>query len=759
MADTGKTIGLIKALASVDPEVIQSSVEGWLDDHPEATTTVQDGSITKAKLDQNLQSTVDDVGDLKSAMNDVKNLEEPVLLNDSYSGTRYLKIDKTFPAGKYHITIESVTSSDTDKTQSAFAFLSGSTELVNVKVNRGVPVDVEVTLESQATSLYLYASISYAFSANDTFAFSNFKISESYNLLDEVNAIKDDVSALQVTSNKYDYRINSIDDALKFYEETYTVKASTEHSPSDDMLIVSIPSGATYRIELSSTSVISNDINVKAFYSDDTNEYVKSGCHVPSINNLTATKNTIALGFWSASNFSSNNVNINVKVYVDDSVLDIYQKIDWDEVPVLDGFQIKTLKVFDSFTPNVRTYSFSSGATINNYNNYATTSTVSYNTPPIKVRNKDGTLIYKNLHVTPKDASTYAAWTFDINGNFLRSVTFAAIGSRETPFLSDEYYAILNEYPTTSGYTDTHWYVDDVNIEWLNNPNGAVYTVGDDGDFATFTAMLIALEDDSSEKTVYVKGGTYDVFTEMGGADYIASIASSVSELNWRDVCHVVPPNTKIVGLGNVVLSWQPTAEQMISEEVAFLFSPLNVSGTCVIENISVVAKNCRYVVHDETSGLSKYDGAKHYYKNCRFTLLSGSYGFILYGAGHNKLMDIRFDNCVFDSQNASMIWSTHDWTTPVNENSVFVFNSCVFISSIANPYVRFSSGDQVGRLDKVMFNNCYLERIKFVTTGSTAKQGYDVQLIGCSPVVVEYDDLVTDRVAVRQYNPIPQST
>lgn len=72
MADTGKTIGLIKALASVDPEVIQSSVEGWLDDHPEATTTVQDGSITKAKLDQNLQSTVDDVGDLKSSVDNVE---------------------------------------------------------------------------------------------------------------------------------------------------------------------------------------------------------------------------------------------------------------------------------------------------------------------------------------------------------------------------------------------------------------------------------------------------------------------------------------------------------------------------------------------------------------------------------------------------------------------------------------------------------------------------------------------------------------
>ena len=74
MADTGKTIGLIKALASVDPTVIQSSVEGWLDDHPEATTTVQDGSITKAKLDSSLQETVDDVGDLKTAIVKIDNV-------------------------------------------------------------------------------------------------------------------------------------------------------------------------------------------------------------------------------------------------------------------------------------------------------------------------------------------------------------------------------------------------------------------------------------------------------------------------------------------------------------------------------------------------------------------------------------------------------------------------------------------------------------------------------------------------------------
>ena len=702
-----------------------------------------------------------DVADLRSAISDIENLSPHKTLSGTYSGTRYTTVENlSIPAGAYRLTVDSVTSTDTDKTTCRVEFKNGSTDSLVLQLDRNVPIDMAITLESQVTKISFYASSIYAYTANDTFSFNNFTLSTKYDLLDKLDDIEDDISDLDGIADVHEAQIKNINDALKFYEETYLVKASTEHSSSDDMLDVEIPSGSNYRVQFSADITISSDsLNIKAYYSDDTSEYVKISCRVPSVNNLTASKKIVAFGFWSGSGFVANNANVNVKVYVDGTVFDVYDKIDWDETPVLNDFQIKTLKVFDSFTTlNNRSYAFDSTATIQNYNDYATTSTVAFNTPPIKIRNKDGKLIYKNLHITEKDASTYAAWTFDIDGKYLRSVAFSAMGSRATPFLSDEYYAILNEYPNTSGYTDTHWYVSNIDIEWLNGKNE--YIVGPGGDFATFTAMLIALENDTREKTVYVKGGTYDIFTEMGGAEYIASIAPSVADLNWRDVCHVVPPNTTIIGLGNVVLSWQPTAEQMISESVAFLFSPLNTSGTCHIENISVVAKNCRYVVHDETSGLAQYNGAKHYYKNCRFTLLDGSYGFILYGAGHNKLMDIRFDDCVFDSQNASMIWSTHDWGTAVNDNSVFVFNNCVFISSIANPYVRFSSTDSVGRLDKVMFNNCYLEKIKFVTTsGNDARQGYDVQLIGCSPVEVEYDEHVTNRVAVRQYNPIPQST
>ena len=65
----GIIIGLIKALApGVDPDVIEQAVSDWLDDHPEATTTVQDGSITEAKLAQDVLAYLAEIDTLSSAI-------------------------------------------------------------------------------------------------------------------------------------------------------------------------------------------------------------------------------------------------------------------------------------------------------------------------------------------------------------------------------------------------------------------------------------------------------------------------------------------------------------------------------------------------------------------------------------------------------------------------------------------------------------------------------------------------------------------
>ena len=66
----------------ITDEQVQTALNAYIAEHPEAVTTVTDGSITKAKLDSNLQSTVDDVGVLKSA---IGTLDDQINGSDSHT--------------------------------------------------------------------------------------------------------------------------------------------------------------------------------------------------------------------------------------------------------------------------------------------------------------------------------------------------------------------------------------------------------------------------------------------------------------------------------------------------------------------------------------------------------------------------------------------------------------------------------------------------------------------------------------------------
>ena len=65
----GAAIPFIKGLApKTDPAAIEQAVTDWLDDHPEATTTVQDGSITEAKLASDVLADLAEIPELKEAI-------------------------------------------------------------------------------------------------------------------------------------------------------------------------------------------------------------------------------------------------------------------------------------------------------------------------------------------------------------------------------------------------------------------------------------------------------------------------------------------------------------------------------------------------------------------------------------------------------------------------------------------------------------------------------------------------------------------
>lgn len=67
----GLLVAMIESATGADPAVIKAAVEDYLDKHPEATTTVQDGSITLAKLASDVAAKINEVTVLKSAINQV----------------------------------------------------------------------------------------------------------------------------------------------------------------------------------------------------------------------------------------------------------------------------------------------------------------------------------------------------------------------------------------------------------------------------------------------------------------------------------------------------------------------------------------------------------------------------------------------------------------------------------------------------------------------------------------------------------------
>ena len=90
MAELGTVVALIKSMSGADPAVIEQAVQDWLDDHPEATTTVQDGSITEAKLAQDVLAELDEIDELKEAIETLDDAVQPeVVVSKNLNVTPY----------------------------------------------------------------------------------------------------------------------------------------------------------------------------------------------------------------------------------------------------------------------------------------------------------------------------------------------------------------------------------------------------------------------------------------------------------------------------------------------------------------------------------------------------------------------------------------------------------------------------------------------------------------------------------------------
>ena len=303
-----------------------------------------------------------------------------------------------------------------------------------------------------------------------------------------------------------------------------------------------------------------------------------------------------------------------------------------------------------------------------------------------------------------------------------------------------------NNYPSEFYSYGNYYYFKGIPVyAKLEDLKNEVYTVGPTGDYSTFTECIRDLKNNTNKKTIYIQEGTYNIFNEIGGSEFALSIEAGTS---FIDISDFIPPNTHVIGLGKVIFNFMPTKEE-IGNIASILLSPINVMGSCIIENITINADNCRYCIHDETADIAEFDGNTKIFKNVKcYKYKSGGVGYNqAYANGFNKHYTAVFDNCYFESDIEAM--SFHDRNQ--NCNSITINNTICKCRSTSPNAISLRFGNvKYGQIhQKVYINNSRFSHRIFITpeNGNETINSFDLTLIGCGNVDVQIHEKLSTNI------------
>lgn len=225
------------------------------------------------------------------------------------------------------------------------------------------------------------------------------------------------------------------------------------------------------------------------------------------------------------------------------------------------------------------------------------------------------------------------------------------------------------------------------------------------GDYTTLKAALAvcAGATNKNKYLVEIYTGVYDILEELGGNDFLSGITSS----SGNRLGLVVPNYTSIVGIGDVTLQYLPddsVSNYYTTQDVA----PLEVVANTRIENIKIIAKNCRYCVHDETNNNPQYADAKHEYINCIFTHQGNKSGTwaspAAIASGTSSGCSYTYTNCVLTVPDWTP-WSMHN---NENQNTVtVVFDGVTFNGASSEGSIRFGYYKHNTSPNHIFIKNC----------------------------------------------------
>lgn len=288
-----------------------------------------------------------------------------------------------------------------------------------------------------------------------------------------------------------------------------------------------------------------------------------------------------------------------------------------------------------------------------------------------------------------------------------------------------------------------------------------IYHVGPTREHTSLTRLFMLLQDNENEKTIYIDPGVYDMFREYKEAG-IPSPPDDVKSPDYFIYNVFLPINTRLIGIGNVVLRFAPQPHEITWGE-SRTWSPLNIVGACHIENIEVFCKNGRYCIHDD--GHNRHKNTIHYYKHvrCIYELSDEVEGRRLgfnntIGNGMAQGTKFEFESCTFEFRGGGnhSAFYTHESGREDPENAPsLIFRNCLFLGTPDNDRVlRLQNLATADLRIHTRVESCVLVGGIYLTIyKDTSAQHYDVMLLNSGNPPQCIDRPEENKYPIRIYN------
>lgn len=221
-------------------------------------------------------------------------------------------------------------------------------------------------------------------------------------------------------------------------------------------------------------------------------------------------------------------------------------------------------------------------------------------------------------------------------------------------------------------YIDKNFIIEDViNTYNLYKNNEITVDCNGTGDYETLQEAISNVTNNTyfNRYIIYIKEGTYNLAEGIKDGETDPSIFGVE-----------IPNFTTLVGVGNkenIILKAE------FSEPMQYV-STLNFKETGGIQNLTVIGKNTRYVIHDDYARQSV--GYKRTVKHCIIKGISTYYS-VVYGAGTGDGAEWEFEDVIFDgskvgkNEKPANTFTVHNYLKS-QKNRNIIFKNCRFIST-----------------------------------------------------------------------------